>query len=433
MKWTHALRNLLRNKRRTLATGTAIAAGFVGLVLLGGYIYRVERLLFSQAVYLNFRGHISIFKTDSLENYASSPAKFQITEDEISKVRVILKEYDSKIEHMGYGMSGMGLVSNGQKSVPFQATGVDIETLSFTMHHPMVNKWSQDLLTPDAIAYEEKARVNPHAISITSIMGELLDRKTPYENLDEDSRSMQLAGMTIYSDLNAVNAEVVASHSTGMEITEETGLKAPLALLQDLYQTSGAEFIAIYLKSPSRELSGLTRELQKKINDQGLPLEVFPYSDPRISPQYTGTMGFLYVMGAFFLFLISSAVVLSIINSLTMGILERSKEIGTLRAIGYSEHQIAVGFMYESLGLSVISGTLGTIIAWIVAVIVNSLNIRFSPVGVSNSVQFVLTPNIVFILIAFALFTVLVSISSYGLVRKKLNLSIVDLLSDSGA
>ena len=39
--WRIALRNLSRNRRRNLVTASAIALGYAGLVVLGGYATRV--------------------------------------------------------------------------------------------------------------------------------------------------------------------------------------------------------------------------------------------------------------------------------------------------------------------------------------------------------------------------------------------------------
>ena len=119
MMWKMAFRNLFRNKRRTIATGAAVVAGFVGLTLLGGYIYWVEKGLRANSVYLLNKGHIAIFKKEGLERYATKRSFYQITEDEQKVVQDHLKKYADNIDWTGKAITGSGLISNGEKSVTF--------------------------------------------------------------------------------------------------------------------------------------------------------------------------------------------------------------------------------------------------------------------------------------------------------------------------
>lgn len=432
MSWSFALKNLFRNKRRTMATGAAIVAGFIGLVLLGGYIYRTERLLFAQSVYLMYHGHISILKLDSLEKYASNPGKYQITESELTKVRQITDLINDEIEHIGFTLTGMGLISNGSKSLPFLASGVDSDTIDYALEHPMVKKWGEDFLTQDSLQFRDEVHRDDSAISITPLLGNLINRPTPFDQLEEGKRSVQLAGMTIYNDLNAVNGILASSHTTGSQMTESTGLFATLKLLQDLYSTESVQSIVIYLKDAS-SLSQVAARLNRSLKDAELDLVAYSFDHPDISQMYVGAIDFLYVMAGFFVFLIFGTVILSIVNSLTMGILERAREIGTLRAMGYTNHQISLGFTRESICLVVISCCLGIVLAWMASAAVNTLNIRFYPVGAPNSIQLVLAPNIYFTGTVFFILSLLVGLFTYWLTKKKLQTSTVNLLSDSGA
>lgn len=432
MNWSYALRNLLRNKHRTMATGIAIAAGFIGLVLLGGYIYRIERHLAAQAVYIFYHGHISVQKRESLEKYAANPVKYQITKEEIDQLKNILEPYKSNLAHTGFGLTGMGLISNGVKSIPFFANGVDVPTMNFALSHPSVLKWAYDLLTADALSYKEHVTKNPEAISITPLMAEIMNRPMPFDKLNPEEKSLQLAGMSVFNDLNAVNGDLVSSHTTGALLAEDTSLVAPLGLLQNLFQTENVQYVSLFL-SDEAQLDRILKELNQKFEQSKINLIAHHFNHPEISPTYDGAMGFLYVMAGFFLFLICGAVVLSILNSLTMGIIERAKEIGTLRAIGFNEHQIAVSMTRENLGLVIISSTIGAGLAWIIATVVNQLNIRFYAIGAPNPVQFVIVPNIYVCVIAFLAFMTIVGFSSYFFIRSKLKTNIITLLSDTGA
>ena len=415
-----------------MATGAAVVAGFVGLILLGGYIYRVEKGLRSNSVYLLNKGHVTIFKKEGLQRYATKPSFYQLTEADQKIIQDHVAKYQENVEWTGKVLTGAGLISNGEKSVPFMAVGVDLTTLEKSLNHPEVHAWAKDFLTKDSVDFVNAIKKNPLSISITSRLGELIQRKVPFENLTPEQKSIQLAGMNLYGDLNAVDATLSVSHSTGSEMLEDAGLLAPFELLQKLYSTDGAHYMTVYLKDDG-QISKMVTELNETFKKENLAYDAYPFDNPAISPNYVGSMGFLYAMAGFFVFLICGAVALSIVNSLTMGILERTREIGTFRAIGYQPKQISWMMTQESLWLCALSGVVGVIISAIIAVIINSLHITFSPPGVVAAIQFMLSVNFSLVLITTSLFLLLVGVTSYSVTHFKLKMKVVDLLSDSGA
>lgn len=432
MMWKLAFRNLFRNKRRSLATGAAVVAGFAGLTLLGGYIYYVEKGLRSYSVYLLNKGHVSVFKKEGLERFATKPSQFQITSEDQIKIEEKINAFSENVEWTGRVLTGAGLLSNGEKSIPFLAVGVDQKTLEKSLVHPQVQKWAKDFLAQESLEFYDAVQKNPLSISITSRLGELIDRKIPFQQLPEEQKSVQLAGMNIFGDLNAVDAALSVNHSTGSELMEDSGLLAPLELLQQLYSTDGAHYMMIYLKN-DQLIDETVQKLNETFQKENLPYQAYPFDHQAISPNYVGSMGFLYAMAGFFVFLICGAVALSIVNSLTMGILERTREIGTFRAIGYRPQQISWMMTQESICLCGLSGAVGIFLSSVIASIVNAAHVTFSPPGVAAAVQFFLSVNPVLVFIISILFLALVSMTSYLVTHFKLKMKVVDLLSDTGA
>lgn len=432
LSWKLAFRNLLRNKRRSLATGIAILTGYIGLVLLGAYLVRAQNGLRASSVYLNHKGHVAIVKTDALTSYFSKPKKYVLNGDEIAAIETLLKSKTEEIEFTGKYLSGTGLISNGLKSVPFMALGFEPEVYQKTNLHPEPLKWASDwILRKDGDKFDDFVK-NPLQISITPRMAELLALPTDLTHLPEAIRTVQLAGKSFYNDLNAVNADLGSVHTTGLSLAEDTSLRAPLGLLQQLYATDGIEYLAVYLNDVG-QTAVFKKWLQHEITAQGLPMEVYAYNDEAWNPYYVGSMGFLYVMISFFIFLICGAIVLSIVNSTTMGLLERLKEIGTLRAIGFSPGKVSSLFVQEVFLLGAIGVAAGLVASLAIASSVNAANIQFSPPGTQGSIQFLLILNVslcfgaaVFLI---ALTTVSAAIVSYIKNRSK----IVELLADTGA
>ncbi|MDG0815468.1 ABC transporter permease [Bdellovibrio svalbardensis] len=432
LSWKLAFRNLLRNKRRSLATGIAILTGYVGLVLLGAYLVRAQNGLRASSVYLNHKGHIAIVKNDSLTSYFSKPKKYVMNAEEVTSLENVLKGKADEIEFTGKYLTGTGLISNGHKSVPFLALGFEPAVYQKTNLHPEPLKWASDwVLRKEGDKFDDFVK-NPLQISITHRMAELLGLPQDLSNLPEATRTVQLAGKSFYNDLNAVNADLGSVHTTGLSLSEDTSLRAPLALLQQLYATDGIEYLAVYLKNVG-DTASFKKWLQKEVKAQGLSLEVYAYNDDAWNSYFVGSMGFLYVMITFFIFLICGAIILSIVNSTTMGLLERLKEIGTLRAIGFSPGKVSSLFVQEVFLLGSISVVSGLIISLIIASAVNSANIQFSPPGTQGSIQFLLILNVSLCLGA-ALFLITLTTGSAAIVSYIKNKSkIVELLADTGA
>jgi putative ABC transport system permease protein len=144
-------------------------------------------------------------------------------------------------------------------------------------------------------------------------------------------------------------------------------------------------------------------------------------------------MGFLYVMGAFFVFLIGTAVSLTIINSLTMGIIERTREIGTLLAVGFQRQQVSRLFILENILVALFSIAAGVVLSYLIAGLVNGMNIRFMPPGVSGKIQFRLVWNVL-IALSVGLFVLLLTFgASFFVMKTKEKTKLIDLINDAGA
>lgn len=431
LTWKIAYKNLLRNKRRTLATGIAMTAGFIGLILLGAYIFRVQQALEANAVYIMHAGHISIYKKGGLEHFYTKPNKYILTVDDQNKVSEILKPLSQHIEFRSSYLSGMGLISNGQNSVPFNAIGIEPAADYYIRNHPFVKLWAKEFLSSNDDLLNATTK-EPQAVSLTNTMSELLGRTKDLKDMTADEKSLQLAAQNYQKDLNATNVSLELRHTTGTSLMDATSIFTSLNVLQDLYSTDGVHYIAVFLKNKS-SMKSVLAELQKTISTEQLNFDIYPFNTEEISAFYTGTMSFLYVMAGFFIFLICGAVVLSIVNSMTMGILERTKEIGTLRALGFEPSTIGFLFVKESILLTGLCTSIGLLLAMLIAFSVNAMNIKFQPPGTSQPMQFLLAPNLL-ICLAFIILFILVSfLTSYLVVKNKTQTPIYQLLTDNGA
>jgi ABC-type antimicrobial peptide transport system permease subunit len=94
-----------------------------------------------------------------------------------------------------------------------------------------------------------------------------------------------------------------------------------------------------------------------------------------------------------------------IANTMIMSILERTREIGIMKAIGAEDREIKLIFFFEAAVIGIFGGVLGTLLAWGIDGVANRLAYRFilKPQGASAIDFFSLPPYLTIGAILFAL------------------------------
>lgn len=425
--WRLAVRNLLRNRRRTCATAVAIVFGFSALVLLGAYIVRAAYGLEAATVYLNLKGHVAVRKRGSLENFPSRPKRFVLDRSDIVKITSALERWRGSIEATGEFLTGSGLLTDGKRSAPVSLTGVDPALYPRLSQHPTVLRWAEDWAKFDPSI--SKMATNPALVSITPKLAESIGRRAPFFDFPESEREIQILVKTYERDLGAVDAELGPMHSTGIAFADMTSVIVPLRLIRELLATEGTEYIALFLRDGA-SVSPIAKGLRKELGED---YEVLTVTDGVWSQFYVGQMNFLYVMGGFFTVLILGTISLAIVNTTTLNLLERTREIGTLRAIGFSPSKIRGLFLREAVVLSLACIVIGTALAVAIASVVNSSNIRFNPPGAQGSVRFRLALHPLTGVSMAALLTLVTLGSTQIVTRRKSRSRVVTLLGETGA
>ena len=106
---------------------------------------------------------------------------------------------------------------------------------------------------------------------------------------------------------------------------------------------------------------------------------------------------------------------IGIANTMTMAILERTREIGLMKAIGASNRDVLIIFLGEAAGIGFIGGLLGTILGWGIGkgldmILISVLTTRAAESGASVPDSIVFTPP--YLMIFAILFSMLVGLFS---------------------
>ena len=165
------------------------------------------------------------------------------------------------------------------------------------------------------------------------------------------------------------------------------------------------QFILAKLENPRADKK-VVAALNKRFKEEGLNALAMDWKKAAYS--YSGTVegiGFIFNL---LIIILAVVVFIIIMNTMVVSVIERTSEIGTMRAIGAEKKFVKKLFYSEAVILTALSSLAGIIFAFICMAIFNSFNI-----AITNSIakmilgggllHFSPTPTIIFVTIAVAL------------------------------
>ncbi|HET6962022.1 MAG TPA: FtsX-like permease family protein [Terriglobia bacterium] len=346
-----ALRNVFRNRRRSAITMVVLVVGATALILFGGY-KEISFYGLRESTIRNRVGHLQIYKKGFLNSESQKPLEFGL--ENVAGLRRAI-ENDARVEMTVPQISLMGLVTNGEKSETFLATGVEADKDQ--------KMSAQRLVAGESISDKETDGV---------IVGELLARSMNVKPGD----FLTLMTTTVSGSLNGLDVRVRGTFATGMKEFDERAIKMPLAGAQQLLQTQKIERLLVLLKKTD-ETDGVKTTLESQFVQNHWDLEIRDWSVlatyyHQVRNIFNGIFGFLGII----VFLI---VIVSVANTIILSIFERTREIGTLMAMGTRRRQIWAMFFLEGLMIGVAGGFLGIAVGSAAGELINQAHIQLPP------------------------------------------------------
>ena len=359
MRWAlMALRNLARNRRRTAISLLVIATGAVALLLTRGFITFSFRGL-EQALIHGGLGHLEVAAGDAVgDGRLDRPVSLALADWAAVRDRLTALP---EIAAVGANVHLMGIASTAAgKSASFVGVGVEPDREA-------------------AMGFEAKVRAGHGLAAASPAEGEdavLLARGLAATLGVEPGGTVTLLVFTPDGSLNAVDVRVAGVFTSGVQDLDSRLAKVHLATAQRLLQTEGVSDVLVLLRDGVTLVAG-QRAVGAVIAGHQPPLAVVDWQTrapffEQVRNLYSGIFWFL---GSVILVL----VVLSASNTLLMSVLERTRELGTLRAIGTSRPQVAAIVLLEALWLGLLGGGLGSLLGWIATLSINAAHLKMPP------------------------------------------------------
>ncbi|MBL8953038.1 MAG: ABC transporter permease [Myxococcaceae bacterium] len=341
-----AVRNLRRNRRRTAITLAAMVIGITGMTALRGFI-NGQRETMVENVVRGRIGALQVHHKGYVQNVLTSPLQLDMADTpELRKKLADTPHVIAVSPRIEFG----AMVSTPDKQPPPE----DGSML------PEADQGKTSFFIATAVEPENEAKVTPRRTNLVKVGHMPASPEAPELVLNADFAlgldaklheagaplppiEQQLALLAGDRD-GALNGENVVLGGTFPSFSpgdKRVGL-VPLVIAQRVLRMEGrvTEYgIAVDALS---EVDGVKDALQAKL---GPDYEVHTWSElfPFIK-SLNGTQDFIFsIISAVFL----AVVLLGILNAMLMTVLERTREIGTMLAVGMRRRQIIRLFMLE--------------------------------------------------------------------------------------
>ena len=413
-----AARNLLRNRRRSISTLLALCIGSVAVLLFGGYSANIKYSM--QTGYVRSGGHLQIQHKDFYLYGSGNPGAYGISDHEqllktLLADPVLLPMVAVATPTLQFG----GIAGNYAAGVSRTVIGSGFVAADVNRMRRW-NEFDLPMDTPPSVlegAAMDAAIVGVGVARVLQLCEPLAvadcpkpeaEKAAPGAALPDDIAALAASEKPHQTKRGKASIELLANNAGGAPNvaalnvlqTESQGFKE-LDEVAVILQFAQAQQL-VFGRSPPKA-SAIMVQLQH--GDQ-IPAamdrlrELLPSAAPRqhltvldfemLNPFYVQTLQLFDAIFGFIFVLIGGIVLFTVSNTMNTAVIERTTEIGTLRAVGLRRSGIRRMFVTEGLLLGVAGALLGAALALLIAGVVNQLQLTWLPPGSAEPLPLIL-------------------------------------------
>lgn len=352
-----AIRNLFRNKRRTLLTSSLISFGVIIVVVFGGLAISFK----SQMVGVltnTAMGDLQIHAKGYVESIDNQPLNLTLSGMELAKVETMLKEMPEVAAYSPRIKFG-AMISNYAQTSNIRLSAVYPEMENRTVPE-FIKRIRGDIPNPENF-------LKPGEILVPENLMKGLSLKTGDE--------IVLVATNKEGSVNAITLLIAAVTENVFGPSGKDGyihIQDGQALLR-MDQPEIVE-IAIHLQRFD-QLNNVFVQLKKKFAAPQASIEVHTWE--QLSP-FASIARIVDLLVIVVKFILISIVIVSILNIMTMSVYERISEIGTIAAIGTPPRRILSLFLIEGFAMGLLSTVAGIVIGLSILWLMNTTKIDFT-------------------------------------------------------
>ncbi len=332
------IKNLSRQKRRNIITVLVIAFSFFGYLFLESVLNGMEEMSFE---------NIRDFETGDIQIAHPEywPEREEIPLEHLVEWNEIINEEIGKIK----GLSG---VSPGLRFSANLNNGID--EMGVIGLGIIPENYNQVFKIQDYFIEGSLFTLNENKAVIGERMAELMDLKM--------NDYIILLVRTREDTFNTIEVEIGGIVKTPNPMINSTIVLLPLHLVQQTLNTE-KKISMVSLKTNFGQEELAKQSLQEYFREEGLLLAAYSWresSESVIALSKTKKSAIGIIMSVVLLI-----GMVGIINNIILSALERTSEIGMMKALGMKEWEIVFVFMVEATGIGVLGGLAGCLLGFL--------------------------------------------------------------------
>lgn len=400
--------NLRRNQRRSLLSILIIAITVFALTSIGGFgLYTYDSLEQSTARDV---GHVIISTPGYFEKEEEMPLANGLDHAQSLINRVMALGYVRGVQP---SIDFTGLISNGNKSTIYVGRGVNDR--EFDMKGPFLDvregKTLSNLRSPRYDAAEPEVMLAADlANNLNVTIGDWVT----------------LLATTTDGALNAFDFKVRGIYSTGIPELDKRQLYIHIDTAQELLNSQKISTVSVFLfELEQTELA--QQDISALLANHAQSLQFTPWHEraffyQNVKNLYDRIFGIIGTIMALVVFV-------SLYNTMIMSVTERTREIGTLSALGSYPNEIIGGFIREAGLLAVIGSILGALLAGLLTLFLTVADIQMPPPpGMTEGYPLTIYFSIELAIVASTGVMLICLIAAFFSARKGVNTPIIEAL-----
>ncbi|PJG57467.1 ABC transporter permease [Aeromonas cavernicola] len=346
--WYLAWCNMLRNRRRSLVTVLIAALGCFSVLVACGFALHTYQML-EEGAAREF-GHITVTTPELGKRHEEKPMQYGI-----DHYRPLIRDLASvpHVTELLPKIALSGLISNGDNSIPFVGYGIETDKVLATLGSLITIEQQ----VPPSTWHEQGA-----------LLGSTLAKQLNVQVGD----AVTLLAATTEGSMNALDLVVNGIVSTGWQEVDARLVYLSVEHAQQLLLTDRISSFSILLDEMGATATTVAELASTYPAYQFTPWweRSFYYQSVRsLYDRIFGLLGIIIAMLVFF----------SMSNTLGMAVTERTREIGTLRALGTYPREIVLQFWHEGILIGALGTVIGTGLALLVVVLLPFAGLEMPP------------------------------------------------------
>lgn len=346
-----ALRNVFRHRARSAGTLAAIAIGVAGLILAGGFVKDIFVQL-GEAIIHSQTGHIQITAQGYRDGKNREPEKYLLREP-----TAIGKRVQAAAPGIAYTMARLnfsGVLNNGRRDLGIIGEGIepDSEQRAGTFLHYIEGR---------PLKASDRGGI---------VVGEGVAKSLGLKVGDRITLVITLTAGAV----NTLDFELVGIFQSFSRDFDAHAVRIPLPAAMELMDTRAVHVIVAILNQTD-DTNATVKLLEEHFSSEALE----PVAWNKLSDFYEKTLDLYDRQFGVLRLIILVMVLLSVVNSVNMTLFERTREFGTLRALGDRSSDTFRLIVAETACLGAIGAVAGMLLGGLMALAISAIGIPMPP------------------------------------------------------